>query len=87
MVRESASIVMRGVWAGIIRTMKKMIAPLIAAATLSLFSVFSIGSQASLDWAQATDSLDWAMTTQSLDWAQATKSLDWAQATDSLDWA
>ena len=67
--------------------MKKMIAPLIAAATLSLFSVFSIGSQANFDWAETTDNFDWAATTN-FDWAMGTANFDWAAvAPTNFDWA
>ncbi len=67
--------------------MKKMIAPLIAAATLSLFSVFSIGAQANIDWAMTTDNIDWAQVTDNIDWALTTQNIDWALTTDNIDWA
>lgn len=70
---------------GIMYPMKKTITTLLAAATLSLFSVFTVGTQANLEWAQA-DNLEWAQTLDNLEWAMVTDNLEWATG-DNLEWA
>ena len=67
--------------------MKKTIAPLIAAATLSLFSVFAVGSQANIDWAMTTDNIEWAQMTDNIEWAMTTDNIEWAMSTMNIEWA